>query len=106
MKIITQPKPQIGFLFTDIEKQYQQFYGPGCQRSHRRACRAHFRSAEMAVNQHIINAAVNEKGDDRQLKGYIHQFHAPHGSKKDLCDGKEEICKTDDGQITDAFRND
>ena len=88
-----------------VQQQYSRFRHPGHQGTDCCAGHAHFRGAEAAVDQGIIDAAVNDQCDHGESKSDLYRPRAPQCSQKDLGDCKERISKAYDPHIADPFGN-
>ena len=71
-------------LLHDKKNKDQKFRDPGSQRPDGGSLHPQPRSPEMAVNQSIIDRAVDQKGPDRKAERDAHRSHASEGRQQNL----------------------
>ena len=76
------------------------------QRADGRAAYAHFRRAEMAGDEQIVDRHIDDQRHDRHAQRDANRLGDAHRAQHDGGRGEEQIAEADDGEILDALRGD
>lgn len=95
------------FLLPDhIDDHNRRLDDPRDERSDRRSHDAHPRRAEMAVDQGVVDRAVDQQRDHGKIQRDVDDAGASKRREQNLCHREEEIGEPDHGHVPHPFLND